>query len=79
MNREQLVEMLRSNVYNIVFTKTDGSERKAKATLLDEYLPEFKNSGKMPNPDIVSFWDLDLGEWRSFRVENLVNIELGGS
>lgn len=75
--RNQLVEDLKENVLNITFLKKDGDRRTMRCTLdgTKVDIPETKGSNKKPNLSICSVWDLDLNQWRSFRVESVISVE----
>jgi hypothetical protein len=73
-----LREILKQNVVNLVFIKKDGSERKMRCTLLEQFLPQQtdleeaieRNSKK--NNEVISVWDLEAEGWRSFRVDSIL-------
>mgnify|MGYP000854994205 FL=1 len=44
----------------------------AEATLESDKLPETKGVGKKSSPAVQVFFDLDKGEWRSYRIETLI-------
>lgn len=79
MTYEEIVNTLREGVVNLSFTKVkDGEVRNMKATLVSDMIP----SDKMPKTDAnanteknqlaVRVFDLDLNDWRSFRVDSLL-------
>jgi len=87
-NREQLTEMLRTNVCEVTFTKVDGSTRVMPCTLKESMLPpvpvhvtntdnpvDFPRT-KKANPAVLSVWCLDKKEWRSFRVDNVTDVKV---
>ena len=60
--------------------KKDESIRKMICTLSDEYLPENKDEQenkkiKTENPNVIPVWDLEKLDWRSFRVDSVVEYE----
>lgn len=69
--------MIENNkVYQIVFTKVDGSERKMLCTRDLSMIPKSlhpKGGGKISTSEERVF-DLDKMEWRSFRRQNLISI-----
>jgi hypothetical protein len=75
MNQE-LIEQLKSGIVNIVFTKTDGTQRKMRATLAESYIlpePEPKHTpARKKNSATQSVWDVDVKAWRSFRWDRLI-------
>lgn len=88
LNEEQvayLVEvMLPNDVVDVDFIKTNGDKRHMRCTKDPKFiearlerkypdgLPEVTRH-KAPNPDVVSVWDLDKDEWRSFRKDSVVH------
>jgi len=70
-----LSNLLKKNVIEILFLKTDGTERKMKCTLMHEYLPavtEAKESTRKVSTTSLPVWDLEENAWRSFRIDSLI-------
>jgi hypothetical protein len=79
MNKFDLQQILVGTVATVVFTKTDGSTREMKCTLIPEYLPAGGSSGQQllteqSNSNTMTVWDLDNNAWRSFRVDTVNSI-----
>jgi hypothetical protein len=60
-----------------VFRKVNGDERQAVGTLHPDYLPQIDQSESKGNPsneteDTVTYWDVEAGGWRRFRIDLLV-------
>ena len=79
MTYEEIVNTLRLGVVNLSFTKVkDGAVREMKATLVSDMIPEDKmpktdaNANTEKNQLAVRVFDLDLNDWRSFRVDSLL-------
>ena len=79
MTYEEIVNTLREGVVNLSFTKVkDGQVREMKATLVSDMIPEDKmpktdaNANTEKNQLAVRVFDLDLNDWRSFRVDSLL-------
>lgn len=75
--REEVVAGLKSAVAMVTFEKADGTERTMRCTLMESFLPKAKKPAKKtkePNEEVVSAFDLDKGEWRSFRLDSVKNI-----
>jgi len=74
---DKLVENLHSEVYNVSFTKKDGTVRNMKCTLRADYLPSKaeseSTSTKKVNPDVLAVWDLEKSEWSSFRKDSVID------
>jgi hypothetical protein len=68
---------LRGGVATITFNKLDGTERVMRCTLKDDYLPEqYRGKGAMltEGGNTMRVYDLDLNEWRSFRVDTVTGL-----
>lgn len=78
MNYNQIVERLRNGVCTVTFTKVDGSQRVMTCTLQSKYLPEeFQNRAPVLTETVgnaISVWDINANGWRSFRVDNVIEI-----
>ena len=82
MNRQEIVDTLKQGVHVITFTKVDGTERSMPCTLDPTFLPvvdlienEEKRVPRKLNIDTLRVFVTDIKEWRSFRIENLKNIQ----
>jgi hypothetical protein len=78
--REYLINLLKENECTVTFTKVDGSVRSMPCTLDAARLPaqvitESKKTRAF-KPDVVSVFCTDKGEWRSFRVMNVTDIQV---
>lgn len=62
----------------ITFTKSDGSERVMRCTLIDDKIPEDKKpkgTGSVSSESTQRVFDLDKQEWRSFKLDSIRQIE----
>jgi len=74
-SKQQIQEQARNGIINVRFTKVNGEERVMNCTLLSEYLPKQMDfSESKPNDQVLSVWDVDIGGWRSFRVESVSDV-----
>lgn len=86
-----LDDILRENVVEITFTKTDGSQRHMNCTKKYDVIESGIKSNRVTNEsdittvskkkkaapaskNLITVWDIDVNDWRSFRVKNLTNI-----
>ena len=77
MNRNILLEALKNHECTVTFTKVNGETRVMPCTLKEDLVPKVEHKGtKKPNESIVSVWCLDKKEWRSFRIDNVVDLEI---
>ena len=77
LSKTNVMNMLHSGIVNIKFTKTDGSKRHMKCTLMDAFIkPHEKKTDrdKKINENIISVWDVDKEGWRSFRFDSIISI-----
>lgn len=57
---------------DVVFKKTDGTVREMKCTLKEGIIPLVENP---KNSDtLCTVWDLEVNQWRSFKFENIKQI-----
>lgn len=83
-NRDNIIEILRTNVATVTFTKMNGEVRKMKCTLLSEHIPNASMvGGQVLTEDgnkkatTISVWDLEKTAWRSFRVDSVKSVSVG--
>jgi hypothetical protein len=77
MDRNILLEALTKHECTVTFTKVNGETRVMPCTLREDVIPAVEPKGtKKPNESVVSVWCLDKKEWRSFRVDNVVDLQI---
>ena len=77
MDRNILIEALTKHECTVTFTKVNGETRVMPCTLKEDVIPKVEPKGtKKPNEAVVSVWCLDKKEWRSFRVDNVVDLQI---
>jgi hypothetical protein len=71
--RDWLLGVLRmhENV-SVTFTKTDGTLREMKCTLKEGIIPLVENPKE--SDSLCTVWDTEIGQWRSFKFENIKSI-----
>mgnify|MGYP003677999838 CR=1 FL=1 len=67
--------LLKDNLVEVEFTKVNGDLRKMKCTkaavhIPDDKLPAGNNISKL-NEDVIRVYDVDVGDWRSFRADSI--------
>ncbi len=72
-NSNDITNFLSEGRVNFVYTKADGTSRTASGTTNSDLIPEgaraeTKNTAAS---EVVSYFDLDKNDWRSFRREGL--------
>ena len=75
--RQWLVDRLREGEVKVSFTKKDGSQREMTCTLKEGVVvPHISKTGvaKKHSDDVLPVWDVELGEWRSFKYDTLTTI-----
>ena len=81
LTKQELTEQLLTGVYNVTFTKVDGTERTMPCTLKEDILPPAKQEDPLSqkkvraiNDEVLVVYCTDKNEWRSFRVANVTNV-----
>ena len=68
------VELLHEGIATVKFTKTDGTEREMRCTLMENQIPGEKapkNSTRKQNSDVLAVFDVEKQGWRSFRWDSI--------
>ena len=83
MDRNILLEALTKHECTVTFTKVNGETRVMPCTLKEGVIPTppadvaSKSTIKRhENQNVVSVWCTDKKEWRSFRVDNVVDLQI---
>lgn len=82
--KEEIVGQLKTGIVNVTFTKVDGTERVMRCTLMEELLPvnlmngeeQMAHKPRPENPNTVSVYDIEVKDWRSFRVASIKEFNL---
>lgn len=81
LTRNEIIEALQTHKCVVKFTKVDGTIREMPCTLREDIVPKYERktpakdaTGKSQNT--LSVWCLDKNEWRSFRVDNVLELRL---
>lgn len=76
--RDQILNDLRENVIEVIFTKVNGEKRTMHCTLRRDFLPETYKSDESEekefhntNPEALAVWDVQNRGWRSFRIDSV--------
>ena len=86
ITKDELVEKLQQEVVQLKFTKADGSVRHMVCTkniihIPEEFHPKTDKVVKLDengNPivsDIITVWDLEKTDWRSFNFSRVTDIK----
>ena len=76
MNRNEIIEKLKSDVINIIFTKVDGTTRSMKATLSQNIVPgeaTARATNRSANT-AQAVWDTEASGWRSFKWDSIKEV-----
>lgn len=76
---DELVESLQSNVLEVTFTKVDGERRVMPCTLRTDMLPvreQAEAAVASVNKSVIRAFAIDKQAWRSFRVDNVLSVEV---
>lgn len=83
--RQQLLDLLATEVVNVTFDKLSGDERTMKCTLIPSMLPQAQRDDKLSQTKIRNLedkvfvvWAIDIepSAWRSFRYDRIKNVEV---
>lgn len=79
-DREEIKVALREGVVNVTFTKTDGTERTMRCTLLSDLIPADEQQVKKDNErkftdEAIRVWDSEKQAWRAFRWNSVKKVE----
>ena len=75
MKRDVLIKNLQKKAMRITFTKVNGEERVMDCTLQEHIVPSTKYTNRKQNEEVLPVFDINKGEWRSFRLDSITNIE----
>jgi hypothetical protein len=83
MDRNILIEALKNHECTVTFTKVNGETRVMPCTLKEDVVPKppvdiasKSNVKRHETLGVVSVWCTDKKEWRSFRVDNVVDLQI---
>ena len=76
--RKWLGEHLAYGPVTVVFEKKDGTLREMRCTLTD--VPQYERkteseTTRKKNDEVMSVYDMDKSEWRSFRIDSIKEIK----
>lgn len=77
-SKDWLRNRLRDGPVEVTFVKKNGEERVLNCTLKSDVVPLYEkktDKEKAKNDDVLSVWDLDINEWRSFRFDSIKRIQ----
>jgi hypothetical protein len=70
---DKVMEKLQQGRTEIFFRKVDGSIRHMICTLNPKLAPKILLAkGESQNQEVISVWDLEKGDWRSFRANSIL-------
>ena len=77
--KESIRSLLKNDILEVVFIKTDGSVREMRCTLQEKFVEAYdKKTGKVKpeNDSVISVWDLDNNGWRSFKLDSIQSVSV---
>ena len=75
MKRDTLIKNLQKKAMRVTFTKVNGEERVMDCTLQENLVPETNPDNRKENEEVLPVFDINKGEWRSFRMDSITNVE----
>ncbi len=61
-------------IVKFYFQKVDGSIREAYGTMAQSLIPETAGCDRRSNPTIQTYYDTEKGDWRCYKLANLLRI-----
>lgn len=76
--KEWLTGVLKSGPVTVVFTKKNGDNRQMRCTIRKDLVKESddKTKKRKVNEEVMPVYDLDAGDWRSFRWDSIKEVRL---
>lgn len=75
---KSLRENLQDHVCVVSFVKVNGEHRQMRCTLRDDIVPKVEpkenSKPRKINENVLSVWDIDKSDWRSFRIESVQSV-----
>lgn len=74
-----LAENLKANHAKVTFIKKDGTTRVMKCTLKEDDIIKYETKTdviKEQNKEVLPVFDLEKQEWRSFRYDSVIEVEI---
>jgi len=75
MNRDTLIKNLQKKTMRITFTKVNGEERVMDCSLQEHIIPPTDAKNRKENEEVLPVFDINKGEWRSFRIDSIIKAE----
>lgn len=79
MNRDDMINELRKRDCRVIFKKANGEERDMVCTLREDAIPTSSSDNNTApktqgySDAAIRVIDVNKGEWRSFRVDNVIS------
>lgn len=74
MNRQEIIDLLQNKTCLVTFKKKDETERRMLCTLQPNVIPIVKGTGVKKTDDVISVFDIEKEDWRSFRVDSVISV-----
>ena len=74
--KQELKDLLKRKVVQIIFKKKDGTERVMKCTLQEDIVPLYEKKTervKKQNDETLAVWDLEKDSFRSFKLDSVID------
>ena len=89
IDERSLVEDLQQSVVEVLFEKSDGSQRLLKCTLQPNFIrtapflsneekqqrADFVTKGAAPGTKVIHVWAIEENAWRSFRLDKVLSCQ----
>lgn len=77
ISKSNIENMLKNGIVNVKFTKTDGTERLMKCTLVESLIKPYQKKTdrtKTPNENVMFVFDVEKEDWRSFKLDSVLEV-----
>lgn len=79
MNQDSWSADLAATICEVEFTKVDGTARKMRCTINEDYIKSYDTTVKktervrQANHEVARVFDVEINEWRSFRWDSVTS------
>ena len=79
---EEMIAKFKEKPTSVVFEKVNGESRMIRGTLNPDFIPtnikedkEYVTSDSDKKPTALAIWEIEPGQWRSFRLESMYKFD----
>ena len=82
VTHDWLIGVLKTNNVQVIFTKSDGTERTMNCTLRNDVVVPYEKKTDRTREgieNILPVWDLEANGWRSVNIETIKDVKYYGA